>query len=262
MTNVRWRSTAFLFTAHLGEVAAATNETVVYQDCCEEAGKDNDFFNVPSWALPVGIAVLLLLTLAGSLAGSPVLQAWCRNSMEACLKRWRAWRSSSQNSRAVMPTEVDCESGCRAGEKEQSSPTDDEGGCLSSVMPAVSSSALSGSSNAAAETAEALPDEEGSRDGQDSARSANIGAGTVLPEREADAGCGSDLQSGPLPQDGAGAWPQEDQQRARARGSGQSKAIRLGPGEDEEGQASFPEDKHRNLIVDQGNLVLHGARGR
>lgn len=151
-------------------------------------------------------------------------------------------------------------------------------------MPAVISSALSGSSSAAAETAEALPDEEGSRDGQHSARSANIGAGTVLPEREADAGgssanvdvgadalserqvdpgsCGSDLQSGPLPQDGAGAWPQEDQQRARARGSGQSKAIRLGPGEDEEGQASFPEDKHRNLIVDQGNLVLHGARGR
>lgn len=96
MTNVRWRSAAFLLTVHLGEVAAASNETVVYQDCCEAAGKDNDFFNVPSWALPVGIAVLLLLTLAGSLAGSPVLQAWCRNSMEACLKRWRIWRSSSQ----------------------------------------------------------------------------------------------------------------------------------------------------------------------
>lgn len=248
-----WRAIGIV-AASLRVSLANINETVFSPDD-GDATTDDDFLSVPSWALPASVVVLLALLMVGSLAGSPLLQSWCRIAVHACLKKWHLWQSAcierwrasrcEHLGRSVSPVNDDCETGCKVLEDEHAPAADVGGHDFAGVLP---SSDPSGDCSIV--LARKSPDPtESTRDGEEPKPGGDLGS-----EQDAHA-------QPPVLQDGASSLKQEASQPATSSSSKPSSATKLSLIEDAEPHTPV-EEKQRNYIVDRGNVVLLPNRGR
>lgn len=115
----RWRAVAVVLVICQREAASASNNATIAQVFCTdcEAKSEDDFLNVPTWSLPIVVAILLTLALVAACMGSPWVHAWRRRCRQECLRHWLSWWARRRRRRSVSPVEDGSESG---SQKEES----------------------------------------------------------------------------------------------------------------------------------------------